>query len=695
MSDDYVAFEPSSLQQLSNNLNALAQNLAGNLSKITSIVAAANGHVRGAGNVQLWTSKARDDANDMSSRAREAWELVRKGKAYRPPNFAPVLSPGMVKLDWSATSKSGRQAQQDARDLNLGKNATRDQLAAAARSIANHKNDELYLSQFWANADPHVAQQLARILHGQDMKAGGGPDQPLSKSSKKILADLAVGVAAATKLDTLPVDKKAALENALENPPGHDMWSSAMLFKYGPNGSQYDSSFLRAMAAKALDWRHTYGKMPSLVSKDHYEAPAGAWYTSLGITGPWLSMDGIYAHQQEMRPGAQTGADWDRLANVVAENDPAATILDRVGENAAASRALLQDRKYAKDVVSPDWVVPRFFGDKKPIDLSRAPGRVVVAATADRVRFPKETAQAALNVFLEVAAQRKDSSKKLDDVKGNLELQANYPAELTRALAAMGRLYIPDLLTAADGNRGSTGLDGDKQVILSNTDLKTYLSILARDPAALGIFRGGIDSAIARATKQKLIEGGNAPADPRRLGELSGLAALAAVNEGYGQAEAADMAAARNTKLLSDFVGIATGVPLPELNGAKATAVTWLKFLAGQASGEAGSIFDGGSATEAQYAAEKKYESVVAQERLPVAQGIYDAWREGKLSLPEKNDIPIQLLQGNSIVLRDDAAVSQFESWFGKLPEHIVDPYSKLQGGFHDATEDHKDQWEK
>lgn len=695
MADDFVAFEPSSLQQLSNNLDALAQNLAGNLSKIVNIVSAANGHVSGASSVPVWASKARDDANAMSARAREAWELVRQGKAYRPPNFAPILSPGMVDIDWSATSTSGRQAQQDARDLNLGKGATREQLAAAARSVANHKNDKLYLSQFWANADPRVAQQLARILHDQDMKAGGTPDQPLSKSSRRILVDLAIGVAAATKLDTIPGEKKKALEDILENPPNHDMWSSAMLLKYGPNGIRYDPDFLKTMGAKALDWRRKYGKMPSLTTQDQYTAPSDAWYTSLGITGPWLSLDGVYHNQQEMRPGVKTGADWDRLAKVVADNDPAAAILDRVGDNAAASRALLQDRKYAKDVVSPDWIVPMFSG-KRSIDISSAPGRVVVSATADRTRFPVETAKAALNVFLEVAAQRKGFPHPIEDVKGNLELQGQYPPELTRALAAMGRLYIPDLLSAADGNPGATGTDSSsREVVLSTTDLKAYLSILVRDPTALGIFRGGIDSSIAQATKDKLIKGSSAPGDPKRLGELSGLAALAGVNERYDQAEAADMAAARNTKMLNDFVGVATGVPLPALKGAKATAVTWLKFLAGQASGHSDGLFDGGSAAEAQFASEKSYEKVAAEAKLPVAQGIYDAWREGKISLPAKNAIPNELMQGDNLVLADDAAVSRFEAWFGELPEKITDPYSKLQDGFHDSTSEHKDQWEK
>jgi hypothetical protein len=679
-----VAFEPSSLQQLSNNLGVLAQNLEGNLSKIVSLVTTSGGHVNGSGSISMWATKARDDANDMSSRAREAWELVRQGKAYRPPNFSPVFSPGMVDIDWAGTSKSGRQGQQDAKDLNLGKSATREQLAAAARSVANHKGDKVYLTQFWANADPKLVQQLARILHAQDMVNGKPNQPPLSKSSKKILADLAIGVAAATRLDTLPADKKNSLESAIENPQDHDMWSSAMLFKYGPDGSKYDPSFLKAMGAKALDWRSSYGGMPSRVSPNMYAAPDGAWYTSLGIVGPWPTTG-----------GGRNVQDWDHSARTVADNDPAASILDRVGQNSAASRALLQSKEYAEDLVKPNWVVPTFGGDQKDIDISGSPGRVIVAGTANRAKFPTETANAALNVFSAAAKLRKGYPDDVGDVDGNLSLKAQLPPELTRALAVMGTQYIPEALSAADGHRGSTVLSDDrKQVDLTTTDLKTYLSLLAKDPTALGIYRGGIDHAISEAARQKLLKGGSISDGPWLVGELYGLAALAAANENYGKAAAADMAAARNLQLLTTTVGIATGAPLPELSGTAKTVVPWLKFLAGQGSGKAASMFDTGHAAEAGMANEKNYEQVVAEAKLPVAQAIYDLWQQGHISLSGEHKIPNELMQGDRLVLRDDASVSRFSSWFDNLPENIRYPYSRLQGGYHNATGKNKNQWD-
>jgi hypothetical protein len=679
VSGDFVAFEPNSLQRLSSNLDALAQTLEGNLSKISTTISAANGHVKGSGQVAFWASKARSDANDMASRSRRAWELVRQGQAYKPPNFSgPIFSPGMVNIDWSATSQSGQQAQQDARDLNLGKKATREQLAAAARSVANHKADKAYLSTFWGSVDPRVAAELARILHEQD-SAQGKQGRPLSEGSKRILADLASGMAAASRSGLLP----ASVENALEKPPGNDMWSPAMLFKYGPNGSQYDAAFLKAMGASVLDWRRKYGQMPSFDTRTQkWSAPDGAWYMSLG------AVHGL-GGQIEWPDG------WNKAIGAIADNDPAGSILNRVAQNGKASRDLMQDKQYAKDIVNPNWVVPRYGGLGKAADISGAPGRVVVAATANRDKFPTETANAALNAFLAIAALRKGAGK-IDDTKGNLALNDELPGDLTRAVAVMGTQYISDLLSAADGNPGSTGLDDDhRRIALNDVDLKIYLSVLAKDPTALGIFRGGIDSETAHAASEDLLKGVKASDDSRLLGKLGGLAALAAANSSYEQAEKADMAAARKLQLLTTVVGVGTGVPLPKMPDQTSDAVSWLKFLTSQTSGRAGSLFDTGHAAEAQMANEDRYESVLAQAKLPVAQGIYAAWMQGKLKLPPGHEIPRELMQGDHLVLRDDVAVTRFNIWFTDLPKNLRTPYTDFEDGFNHATEKRRDQWKK
>jgi hypothetical protein len=701
MSGNFVAFEPSSLQQLSNKLDALAQTLEGNLSKVSSAISAAGGHVRGSGNIGLWAGKARTDANDMASRSRQAWELVRQGKAYKPPSFNMVFSPGLVNVDWAATSQGGRQAQRDAHDLNLGKQATREQLAAAARSVANHKADKQYLGTFWNSVDPKVAAELARILHEQDA-AHGEQKQPLSGGSKKILADLAAGLASASRNGLLPSNA----QTALEDPPGDDMWSPAMLFKYGPKGKgAYDSKFLQAMGQKALDWRRTHEQMPrGRFYKDgtgHFSyAPAGAWYQSLGL-----------------RPSM----DWSKIAPLVADNDPAAAILDRVSDSPEASRGLLQSKKYTHDLVNPDWVIPDFLGGKG-VDISGPAGRVIVAGTSDRRHFPPETANAALNVMLEVAALRKDYGNPITDPKGNLELKSSLPPDLTRALGVMGTQYVPDFADSVGNVDGATKISGG-EVMLKKDDLRTYLTVLATDPTALGLFRGGVDSKTISASREKLLLGKHASQDAELLGRLNGLVSVAEANKKYGDAQLADMAAARRVQLLNTVVGFGTGVPLPSLKGKAQTALNWLKFSASQGNSQAGGLFDTGNGAEAEYANERNYDERLAQARLPAAQAILDlarlnpdklpqdvAWptdkearkdaqRQARLTIHEAriaaDSYPFVRPDHGRIFLRNPSDVTEFTRWFAHNKSIVMDAYLANTNAFDDETQADRNTWFK
>jgi hypothetical protein len=701
MSGDFVAFEPSSLQQLSNKLDALAGTLEGNLSKVSSAVSAAGGHVRGSGNIGLWAGKARTDANDMASRSRQAWELVRQGKAYKPPGFNMVFSPGLVNVDWAATSQGGRQAQRDAHDLNLGKQATREQLAAAARSVANHKGDKQYLATFWNTVDSKVAAELARILHEQDA-AHGEQKQPLSGGSKKILADLAAGLAAASRYGLLP----SKAQSALENPPGDDMWSPAMLFKYGPKDKgAYDSKFLQAMGQKALDWRRTHEQMPrGHFYKDgtgHFAyAPAGAWYQSLGL---------------------HPAMDWSKIGPLVADNDPAAAILDRVSDSPDASRGLLQSKKYAHDLVNPDWVIPDFLGGKG-VDISGPAGRVIVAGTSDRRHFPTETNNAALNVMLEVAALRKDYGKRITDPKGNLELKDHLPPDLTRALGVMGTQYVPDFAHSVGNVDGATEVTGG-EVMLNKDDLRTYLTVLAVDPTALGLFRGGVDGKTISASREKLLLGRYSSQDAELLGRLNGLASVAEANKNYGDAQLADMAAARRVQLLNTIVGLGTGVPLPPLKGKAQAALSWLKFSANQGSGQASGLFDTGNGAEAEYANERNYDERLAQARLPAAQAILDlarlnpdklpqdvAWPTDKEALEEaqKNarlairaarvaadSYPFARPDHGRVSLRSPSDVTRFTHWFIRNKSIVMDAYLTSTNAFDDETQADRNTWFK
>lgn len=699
----YVGFEPHNLDQLSKRLGSLAQTLASNLPQIASIITSQGGSIRGASNTAKWVGEARDDAEDISYRSRSAWELYRKGQSYRPPDFAGPVPGGLVWLDWAGTSKSGRQGHNDATTLDQGaKTSTKAELASAARSLANHKNDRNYLAEFWRTVDPGLVPKLARILHQIDSQNGEHPTRPLDDSGTKILADIASGLAAASRQKyKFPTDARNAVGNVeanVENPPSNDMWSSSMLFKYGPNGKQYDPTFLKLMGDKVLDWRQKYGKMPTADPvKGQVSISHGTWYSSLGILpeldGAW---PGTYrAHHYSFY-------DWNKAAPTIAANDPGAAVLGRIGENSKASRTLLQDGNRAKEVVSPSWKIPQFspVGADKGIDISNSAGRVVVAGTANRAKFPTETANAAANVFRAAASLRKGYPKPVDKVPGNLELNAALPAGLSRALGTMGTQYVTDLTYGLGSDGGATKADGS-DVEVNETDLRTYLSLLAKDATALGIFRSGIDKEIARSTVTGLRKADRAPDELGLLGRLSGLTALAAANERYTQAELQDMAAARNLQLLNTTVGIATGAPLPETSGAKKVAVDWLKFLANQEGSQAGELFDPGHAAETEFSNEKNYDIASQSDRYAVGQGIYSALRSSDPTLKSlfhdyAVELPPKQIRHNGRLLLDTPDdISAFNKWFNSLPGRIIAADKSAQYGFMIATSDHKDQWYK
>jgi hypothetical protein len=169
---------------------------------------------------------------------------------------------------------------------------------------------------------------------------------------------------------------------------------------------------------------------------------------------------------------------------------------------------------------------------------------------------------------------------------------------------------------------------------------------------------------------------------------------------------------------------IGTGVPLPTLQGKAQKAVDWLKFLAGQGSGQAGGLFDTGNGAEAQYVNERNYDNRLAQLSLSAAQAILDlarldqnhlpddvAWptdKEGKHARKDARDdarerilqaramaakFPLATPDHNAISLRNPDDVSEFNRRFDRVRKSLLDPYHDNSAGFQQETDAHKNSW--
>jgi hypothetical protein len=239
----------------------------------------------------------------------------------------------------------------------------------------------------------------------------------------------------------------------------------------------------------------------------------------------------------------------------------------------------------------------------------------------------------------------------------------------------------------------------------------------------LGLFRGGVDSKTISASSERLLLGEYASQDAEVLGRLNGLASVAEANKKYGDAQLADMAAARRVQLLNTVVGLGTGVPLPALKGKAQTALNWLKFSASQGSNHAGGLFDTGNGAEAGYANERNYDERLAQARLPAAQAILDLARLNPDKLPQDvawpkdekdreeaqrharsvirearvaaDSYPFTRPDHGRISLESPSDVTKFTHWFAHNKSIVMDAYLKNTNAFDDETQADRNTWFK
>lgn len=509
--NDFVGFEPIRLDQLSKRLQSLAQAVDGNLDQIRNIISSLGGNVTGSSKTRYWVAKAHDDANDMSFRSKKAWEAYRLEQK-RPPFIGPVAHPGTVYVNWIQTSEGGRQAVQDAQEFNAAINNTdgklaRQQLRALAQILRSHINDHDYTATFWSQIkDSNAPAHLARILHNQDVQQNADQaerkdaayPQILSDDSKKILASLAASIAAASKQSgALP----QSIRDKLTKPDKGDVWSSSMLFKYGPSGKAWDQPLLVGMARSIYDWRGS--TRPVLGNSPTASGPG--WWTSLLPSGS----------------GSRDFVD----PKILAEVDPTCAILDRLAESPDAARAFMADAKtgsrYTNLLVgAPPWVTGP---DGKTIDLSTHAGAVIKAATYISRRDPGTQSQAATWAMLNTILAVKNYSSSQFPGDGTAKL----PAGIRHAITDASLGYVPDLSLSARGNADNGvahfGGDGNNpwEMRVDQATLAAFAKATLQDPEDIGKFHGAVLSYLRTAIRESL-HGSASPAIDG-AGQLDGM----------------------------------------------------------------------------------------------------------------------------------------------------------------------------
>ncbi|GLY89254.1 hypothetical protein [Actinoallomurus iriomotensis] len=500
---DMVRFDPIAVDRLARQLASLDDTLGPALRQISQILSGQGGHLAGSGAIEGLVAAAHKDAGDMSQRARQTRELAQKegSGAFFGRSFWP-------QLDWQASSQSGVAARKDAADLksalalgNKDKAASRQRLLAVARDMHAHLHDKAYLATLWNSLDSDAAARLARVLHNQDAD-GKSTDKPtvLSAESERILKDVASSLAAASSYRQTPTSKPENLlggdrEKVFVN--ASDKWSVGMLFKYGPNGENWDPHFLSAMTASMLQWHQQHPYLP----KDSRTA----WYRDLGI---------------QWAPGP---SDLNKSAQAALKKfDPTIPVLDRTSENSDASRWALQDKGNVHVLVHGDWIIPGNYG--QGYDASGSAGAVLRSG----VTFPrgttegaKEAAQALVNIVSEVKAYHigRLKNKTMQDVLA-------LPFGLRHSLTQIAGSYLPDFAHSASSKDTTLGLrHGDDglpyAVTMNHDDVQDFLDeALRQSPQDFGWLKGRIKGLVTAGVMQTQAGNGSATDYPADAAEL-------------------------------------------------------------------------------------------------------------------------------------------------------------------------------
>ncbi|MFJ8384970.1 hypothetical protein ACIQ9Q_10715 [Streptomyces sp. NPDC094438] len=552
---DYVGVDPVRVRKLADRLKDLEDALAKHGALIRK-----NFTSWGSGlDLSLLSQQTQavgDDARSMSKRADLARNLEKAGGA------SGMCTPdgNIINIPWDMTDvnkESAKEATQEAATLKKALDdpkaaGSREDIEAIARSLADHQDDPAYQTAFAAAGGIVDAARVPRALHEEDGTHGG---DVLSKDSQQLVSQYATSVNRIFTLQSAgKIPPNPDYAKALTDPPGGDMWSVGMLFKYGPKGNEWDTDVLTKVSGAMLDWRSKQKTM-----RPSYSGPIlpysaggyvgkgdGGWYHSLGLDPDYLSKG------------------WDKNQSIVdgiRDNDPALAVINRLGENADASRHLLGNndsgKRYAADLVDFRWQTP----GPTTADDSDGPRQVLTLAATDQTPgHIDESGMAAANI-LAAAAKQKD----LFDGRNGHEKDEykNYPNGTAVALAGITATWADDLGgTGMSTSSGTAGYSSRYHSLIgNNADTVKVMQLFAKDnPGAAAMFDVALHEKVSTAAGST---------DPNKaltgMGNTAGMFTKAKVGITYTAAQQIDEEHKTN-KIILDTAGTLFGfVPVPKL----------------------------------------------------------------------------------------------------------------------------------
>lgn len=469
---EFAGVDPQRVRDLARRLKDLAEAIAKNGSTIRSNFSKWGGTLD-LGQLAREAAQVGQDARDMALRADEALNLLHQ------PLGVTLTSAGFtVNIPWDPKDIStAKEAQQEAADLKNALDDPRDPdsreiITEVAQSLTDHQSDAAYMTAFINAGGMNYVAGAARALHEEDAAHDG---VVLSSESRKILGQFGNVVANTVKNGALP-DFKASFSDA------PDLWSSSMVFKYGPNGQAYgDGSgkeLLAAMSRSVLNHLH-----------------------DRRMAVPVPATNGQKDHDQNVQ-------------NLEVDFNGGSAVLNVAAQNGGAAREVLggpQGDKYAQIIEAKDqWQIPGLSGGNAytagrfgrnpvwsipPSDISGAAASFMTAATT-APRGPGVDSQQAAQAVANLA-------KALPSPTGDNAFVE--PPAIRSALAGMMNRYRYDIANAAQTPGESRAVQpfGDAKspwiVSLDTGALQNLIKQGLHDGAAYGKFRQDVTADVGTA----------------------------------------------------------------------------------------------------------------------------------------------------------------------------------------------------
>lgn len=548
---DFAGVDPDRVRMLANRLKDLADTLA----RVGPTIRHNFNEWGGALNLsQLHqqASQVGDDARKMALRADRALSLL-----HEPNGSGVSASDGnWVSIPWDTKDiNAAQEAHQEAAELkealdNPKDSASREIIGEIGQSLADHRGDSAYMTAFMIAGGVTDATKVAGALHDED---GTHNDVVLTKGSEKILGQFGQATQIMSTIAVKGNYPRPAPNYlaALTAPPGGDMWSVGMLFKYGPAGDKWDPTVLSDVSGAMLDWRDkqgamrpVYDMMPSGGGPPAYYGDGKAWFNDLGLN------DAVY-------PGSKS----DKTIAAIRANDPVLAVLDKLGDNAQGSRDLLgQDtadsKRHAAQLLDYKWQTT----GRAPMDDSEPISRVLTLAATDRSpAFQDQSGQAAYNILAAAAKENDTFSSRSRDKQ--LEY-FTYPESTAVALAGITATWADQIgATSQTAGPDAGGYSTtDHMVVVPHDDMVSAMQLFVRDdPSAAAMFDASMHEQLGDAAGGK-----DSADDVTAVGNMIGLFTKAKNGVSYSKAAQLDEQHKYNQTILNTAGILYGGTSLPK-----------------------------------------------------------------------------------------------------------------------------------